>query len=346
VGPHDFRVKVAHQMMEITPDTSSINSRCFINHYGRFGEYCLKCWEYVDAQGRILSAAKCSGRYTAPIRRNGNTTANASHLDFFQRGGSEEPVPLPGFYMFPPPECQNGGCIPEPFSGASDIPESCKPKINKDTGKWEHENLCQEAVNVGELCHPDRFDGYCYNDAKGDQILCNKDNSEQRVRLIYDFHNLRKGCPSLMPCIPSSACGLNNTCTEGYVSYYKPFSSTKYNYPSDTDGFKGVNAENVHTTIPACKFGHYTLPDGRCFAPRCSQCNPMTHFRLDGLCTPCPTYPWLIPLLIVSASLIAGVGTVALSRSGVSFVILNITIDYMQVLSLFAGPEYHGLQLC
>ena len=32
--------------------------------------------------------------------------------------------------------------------------------------------------------------------------------------------------------------------------------------------------------------------------------------------------------------MVAGIGTVALSRSGVSFVILNIAVDYMQVLSL------------
>ena len=37
--------------------------------------------------------------------------------------------------------------------------------------------------------------------------------------------------------------------------------------------------------------------------------------------------------------MVAGIGTVALSRSGVSFVILNIAVDYMQVLSLFAGAR-------
>ena len=37
--------------------------------------------------------------------------------------------------------------------------------------------------------------------------------------------------------------------------------------------------------------------------------------------------------------MVAGIGTVALVGLGVSFVILNIAVDYMQVLSLFAGAR-------
>ena len=60
----------------------------------------------LSADGRrSLSAATCSGRYTAP---NISVDKGIRNLSFAARGGSEEPVPTPGFATFPPPECNDG----------------------------------------------------------------------------------------------------------------------------------------------------------------------------------------------------------------------------------------------
>ena len=341
VGPQDVILRVAFQTVDvISKDKQKLAARCFPGFYGRTGEYCLKCWEFPSSDGRRqLTAATCSGRYTAPNFTLSNQLGN---LSFAARGGSEEPVPMPGFATFPPPECNDGGCLPELGSGGSMIPEECRAKFDLDAG-WVVPEQCPSAEKIGPLCHPDRFDGYCYEDNNGDEAeitTCEKDptNSNDRRPRQYEYSSLREGCVRIEPCTPTTACGEGNTCTEGYVNYYKPFSRQKAIY-EEGDDYDGRGFSIVRTNTPVCKIGHFTLPDGSCFAPRCGQCNPMTHFRLDGLCVPCPEYPWLIPALLIGGSLFVGVGTVALSRSGVSFVILNIAIDYMQVLSLFAGAR-------
>ena len=209
------------------------------------------------------------------------------------------------------------------------IPEECRAKFDPDAG-WVVPEQCPSAEKIGPLCHPDRFDGYCYEDNDGDETemtTCEKDptNPNDRRPRQYEYSSLREGCVRIEPCTPTTACGEGNTCTEGYVNYYKPFSRQKAIY-EEGDDYDGRGFSIVRTNTPVCKIGHFTLPDGSCFAPRCGQCNPMTHFRLDGLCVPCPEYPWLIPALLIGGSLFVGVGTVALSRSGVSFVILNIAL--------------------
>jgi len=75
-------------------------------------------------------------------------------------------------------------------------------------------------------------------------------------------------CPRIESCEPPEACLSKNRCNEGYVD----------RYPKDT--FEGDR----------CLEGHSELPGGEsCYAPRCSECNPLSHFRLEGECTPCPT---------------------------------------------------------
>merc|ERR1711871_353369 len=76
-----------------------------------------------------------------------------------------------------------------------------------------------------------------------------------------------------------------------------------------------------------------------CFAPRCGQCNPETHFRLDGVCEPCPDNPWLLPMMLVLIAVSAGVSMVVLNRYAVNMTIMNIGIDYFQVLSLFSRSK-------
>ena len=338
VGLQSVVVAVAYHVVNVlSPNNAQLAARCFPGFYGRTGEYCVRCWDFLSADGRrSLSAATCSGRYTAP---NVSTGKSMHNLSFVERGGSAEPVPTPGFATFPPPECNDGGCLPTLGSGGSLVPDACKPVYSGTLG-WTKPDACTEAEIVGPLCHPDRFGGYCYSQPDGDITTCEKDprNPVERYPIEFDFESRRYGCPRIEPCTPTTACAAGNVCTEGYVNYYEPFSLEKVIY-EEGDDYAGRPYTKVRSTVPVCKMGHITLPNGTCFAPRCGQCNPKTHFRLDGLCQPCPEVPWLIPLIIFGGCMIAGIGTVALSRSGVSFVILNIAVDYMQVLSLFAGAR-------
>merc|ERR1712166_628569 len=76
-----------------------------------------------------------------------------------------------------------------------------------------------------------------------------------------------------------------------------------------------------------------------CYAPRCSQCNPGTHFRLDGVCEPCPETPWLIPLMLVCGAIFGTAMMIMMRRLNVNTTIINIGIDYFQVVSLFARSK-------
>ena len=76
-----------------------------------------------------------------------------------------------------------------------------------------------------------------------------------------------------------------------------------------------------------------------CYAPRCSQCNPGTHFRLDGLCEPCPETPWLIPLMLVCGAIFGTAMMLMMRKLNVNTTIINIGIDYFQVVSLFARSK-------
>ena len=267
---------------------------------------------FLSADGRrSLSAATCSGRYTAP---NISVDKEIRNLSFATRGGSEEPVPTPGFATFPPPECNDGGCLPKLGSGGSMVPDACKPVYSATSG-WTKPDACTEAEVVGPLCHPDRFGGYCYFEIDEEITTCEKDpvNPMERYPIEFDFDSRRYGCPRIEPCTPTTACATaGNVSMEGYVNYYEPFSLEKAIY-EEGDDYAGRPYTKVRSTVPVCKVGHLYLPNGTCFAPRCSQCNPKTHFRLDGLCQPCPEVPWLIPLIILGC-MVAGIGTVALSR--------------------------------
>ncbi len=78
---------------------------------------------------------------------------------------------------------------------------------------------------------------------------------------------------------------------------------------------------------------------GRCFSPRCGECNPKSHFRLDGVCEPCPKCAWCLPVLLVCGAIMCGCGFYVFQRVGASPAVLNIGIDYFQVLSTFAKSK-------
>jgi hypothetical protein len=78
---------------------------------------------------------------------------------------------------------------------------------------------------------------------------------------------------------------------------------------------------------------------GRCFSPRCGECNPKSHFRLDGVCEPCPKCAWCLPVLLICGAIMCGCGFYVFQRVGASPAVLNIGIDYFQVLSTFAKSK-------
>jgi hypothetical protein len=209
--------------------------------------------------------------------------------------GSEEPISQAGFYSLPPPECETGTCAPGFGDGLERIPEDECEFTLKD-GELELDADCAAAsLTPGRFCHPHRFNGSI---PAGD--------------LVYEARSQRSICPYVMPCEPVEACAGNNSCTAGYVSYYESYME---------DG--------------ACPPMHFKLPDGRCFAPRCGECNPDTHFRLDGVCEPCPSNPWLLPVMMVSAAILSGVAMYVFTKMKVNMIAINIGIDYFQVLSIF-----------
>ena len=167
--------------------------------------------------------------------------------------GSEETMVKAGFYLEPPKECQLGTCAPEYEVGVERIPdEGCDFVVGND-GEMVLNSECSAAtMRPGLFCHPYRLNN----------VSIPVGNEED---VQYNATSKRSVCPYIMPCEPIEACGANNTCTNGYVSYYESFMEDK-----------------------SCPYLHYKLPDGRCFAPRCGQCNPGSHFRLDGVCEPCP----------------------------------------------------------
>ena len=340
VGPKVLKVTVAFQTIELNGSSTGtyLSARCFPGSYGKYGEYCVECWKF-ESEGRILDATSCTGEYVAGKVRN-----VVDNVSFANREGSVDPVPFAGFATFPPPECVDGLCIPTLSSGANDIPEECVPQ----PGDGDKRSLvlpakCEQAEVIGIICHPDRFGGYCTKGKNG--VQCFADD----VGLIsvddYDMPSIRHGCMYATPCKPKEACEINNTCKPGYVNYYKPYRYEKAVYDGvdsddmSQDNMVGKSYVRTATKIEHCNIGHLTLPDGTCYAPRCGLCTPKTHFRLDGYCTLCPEYPWLIPVALTLGAILGGAGAVILSRSGVSFAILNISVDYFQVLSLFAGSR-------
>ena len=171
------------------------------------------------------------------------------------------------YHSWPPSEC-------------IEDPEFCLKSFAESSGELYIPTKCKEAMNSAETevnqkvlsLKPNQtlLDIYPLENAEDE---CN----EAKLPGLY-CHPLRVNstisgttrllCPRIESCEPPEACLSKNRCNEGYVD----------RYPKDT--FEGDR----------CLEGHSELPGGEsCYAPRCSECNPLSHFRLEGECTPCPT---------------------------------------------------------
>merc|ERR1712127_386232 len=224
-----------------------------------------------------------------------------------QGGGSEEPLAQAGFAILPPLECQAQGsvCVPE-FKKVY-VPVGCDLDVQAGKGVRGTDRIgtpvadkCKRANEPGEFCHPHRLNG---------SIPLLSYEGAPNAAVVW---SLRARCPHLMPCQPRTSCESNNTCAFGYVSYYDRLPS----YPS------------------GCPRNSHLLPDGRCFAPRCGECNPRTHFRLDGICELCPQNPLLLFLMICAVGIAGCVCLYMLTAMQVNIAIFTIGVNYMQILSL------------
>ena len=280
-------------------------ARCGRHYYGEPGELCVECWHFYGEAGEKHYAANCSG---VPTSQNFD-------------GATALPVAKDGFAIDPPPECQSGLCNPGPEDGKANIPSECLPKYNPKDDTWSDPGLlsgCTEALVPGaNRCHPHRVNATVVPPIANNGIsrIVGVDGTpEPNIGAARtQLSGRRTICTRLLPCEPLSSCNSHGGCGQGYVSYYEPY------LPGD-----------------ACDDGHYKLPDGRCFAPRCSLCDPRSHFRLDGRCELCPELPWLLPLILGLICIAAAISMFLLSRNNVNLAVLSIGIDYFQVLSMFS----------
>ncbi|KAH8079467.1 calcium ion binding protein [Aureococcus anophagefferens] len=121
-------------------------------------------------------------------------------------------------------------------------------------------------------------------------------------------------CYDFSPCSPADACVGANECAEGYTQT-KCSKCCDVSRSRNADGSKNPECWNDAKT------------------------EEMLYYRAYGECVECPTsQAWLIALLVVGA---AGAGGLAylLKKRRVEIAVLAIGVDYLQVLSVFAGTE-------
>ena len=69
---------------------------------------------------------------------------------------------------------------------------------------------------------------------------------------------------------------------------------------------------------------------------RCAKCS-IRHYRLEGLCEPCPSVWWLIPSLLLVFVLCCWCFIRWVQRNHVNIAAVTIGIDYLQALSMFGS---------
>ena len=76
-----------------------------------------------------------------------------------------------------------------------------------------------------------------------------------------------------------------------------------------------------------------------CFAPKCTECDPSTHFRMEENCVACPKCWWCIPLAAFFILVFGSVAMHFLMKMRLNFVIISLALDHMQILGLLAGAK-------
>ena len=76
-----------------------------------------------------------------------------------------------------------------------------------------------------------------------------------------------------------------------------------------------------------------------CFAPKCTECDPSSHFRMEEKCVGCPKCWWCIPLAAVGIAIFGSIAYYFLMKMRLNFVIISLALDHMQILGLLAGAK-------
>ena len=173
--------------------------------------------------------------------------------------------------------------------------------------------LCYLANTDGEILHPHMYDKI----------------SEFQVEALGN---------DLFDEIKDMSGGYKGTFYDKNMNGYPWGSIKKKKFPAYVDKYYPFINRGGNTG-KKCNEVHYTLGDSTCFAQQCGQCNPKSHFRMDGVCEPCPECPICL-ILIIFAVLIAGsIAMYFMSKMNVNFAVTSIGIDYFQVVSLFAKSK-------
>merc|ERR1711871_1204352 len=198
VGRKLIQISVAKH--SVTMD-AELDAQCFKDFYGKIGEFCVECWQYVSMHPTIpdattkMMAATCDGNYDSSY-------------------GTSKPQSAAGFSIMPPSRCQSGTCQPGSDPHLDWIPKTCLAGAPKNNPDHTHPYACDDALAPGQVCHPDR---------------AKKVDRAAEVLGVSNFvlnpNGDREICPHIMPCEPPGSCQGAGQCDleGGYVAYYKPF---------------------------------------------------------------------------------------------------------------------------
>ena len=373
IGEKEIFIKIAKTSTTFTSprgeqSISKIYARCFNGYYGKIGELCVECWyqnpkSLYSERERKLYLSECPGTFKSdvgvqePLAKAGFALLPPPEcfegdclfdgITIADKIGwiPSECMPLavdsilvnPSgalvLYFFEDHQFSNGVEInvitrsenmvgmygEQRYAYLTEVIGSNSIQMISITDAVFERNMslfastatyvalasCDKALSAGEICHPNRYNGTLAVGGGND-------------RSDFDSRSNRRICPYMMPCEPPAACIRNSTCSDGYITYYDPY--------------RDFGSSKI------CNQLHYTLPDGRCFAPRCGMCDISEfspHFRLDGVCVPCPAIPWLLPAIMAFALLIGGGTMLIFAKSKVTRNVLRIGVDYFQILAIF-----------
>ena len=136
----------------------------------------------------------------------------------------------------------------------------------------------------------------------------------------------RAECYGFSPCEPAEACLGMNVCEDGY---------TRNKCAQCCDVYNQNLRDPATGALLLDEFGHPQL-NTECIN---DEGEPLKFYRLNGLCEPCPSNPWLLVAMFFSAFVVFGLIAWTLRRKKVELTILSIGIDYFQVLSIFASTR-------
>ena len=174
-------------------------------------------------------------------------------------------------------------------------------------------SICEEPSRVFPI-ETESLPGYYRESYPSSIKRCDKDRMH------------RAECYGFSPCEPAEACLGMNVCEDGY---------TRNKCAQCCDVFNKYLRDPVTSELLLDEYGR---------PQQNTECldevgEPLKFYRLNGLCEPCPSNPWLLVAIFLSAFVVFGAIAWILRRKKVELTILSIGIDYFLVLSIFASTR-------